>query len=100
MWHAALGRQTSYNSAGYTLLLLWEPEYNAHWDSLGCLQSLTNLALHGALPNLRVAWAQNGSFPRLEVPALQHVLALVQHMQSLYCSWSGNSKTCMYATCY
>ena len=36
------------------------------WQSLGCLQSLTNLTLTGSLPGLPDSWSHDGSFPALQ----------------------------------
>lgn len=62
-----LGWQQYYNSSGYSI--------NAHlpsncstriWQSLGCLQSLTNLTLQGSLPHLPEFWSFSASFSSLQ----------------------------------
>lgn len=64
---AGLGKQAAFMSTGYSLDVEWQPSYVSHWESLGCLESLVSLKLTGLLPDLPVAWAQNSSFPLLQV---------------------------------
>lgn len=64
---AGLGKQETYVSTGYSLELEWQTNYSAQWDSLGCLDSLVSLKLSGSLPNLPAVWAENSSFPLLQV---------------------------------
>lgn len=71
---AGLGKQEAYSSAGYSLSIVWQPDYNIYWNSLGCLDSLVSLKINGTMPNLPAAWAENSSFPLLQVKCL---LALV-----------------------
>ncbi len=67
---AGLGKQEAYISTGYGLSIVWQPDYNIYWNSLGCLDSLVSLNISGTLPNLPTTWAENGSFPLLQVQCL------------------------------
>ena len=63
-----LGEVGSYKASGYPLYLHWTSSVsNSSWESLGCLQSLTELAINGIMPQLPDNWAANGSFPMLRV---------------------------------
>ncbi len=62
-----LGQQGSYVSTGYNLDVVWQPSYDSQWELLGCLSSLVSLKLNGSLPVLPAAWAENSSFPLLQV---------------------------------
>ncbi|DBB02052.1 TPA: hypothetical protein ACH3X1_000627 [Trebouxia sp. C0004] len=61
-----LGKQEAYSSKGYSLDLVWQPDYNMYWNSLGCLHSLVSVNINGKLPNLPAAWAETRSFPLLQ----------------------------------
>lgn len=62
-----LGWQPAYNPSGYSISTTTPANLTAEsWQALGCLHSLTSLALTGSMPNLPDAWAANGSFPRLQ----------------------------------
>ena len=63
----ALGWQQAYNPSGYSISTEAPANLTVDsWQSLGCLQSLTNLTLTGSMPDLPDAWGANSSFPRLQ----------------------------------
>ena len=63
----SLGWQSFYNSTGYSISTTLPSNLSLEtWQSLRCLQSLTNLTLTGNIPNLPDTWASNGSFPVLQ----------------------------------
>ena len=64
---AGLGVQGAYQPQGYTINLVWQPEYNLWWEFLGCLKASQQLKLSGSLPALPASWAYNTSFPHLQV---------------------------------
>ena len=53
-------------STDYSLNISWQPQHDTLWQSLGCLQAVTELQLTGSMPQLPDAWASKGSFPLLE----------------------------------
>ena len=62
-----LGWQSAYNPAGYSISTQVPANLSAQsWESLGCLQSLTNLTLTGSMPHLPHAWGDSTSFPSLQ----------------------------------
>lgn len=62
-----LGWLKEYNPSGYSINTQLPANLTAEsWQSLGCLQSLTNLTLTGSMPNLPDAWGNSNSFPRLQ----------------------------------
>ena len=62
-----LGWQYAYNPAGYSIEAMLPTNCSSQaWQSLGCLEHLTNLTLTGSLPDLPGSWAANGSFPALQ----------------------------------
>lgn len=62
-----LGWQQAYNPSGYSINAQAPANLAVDsWQSLGCLQSLTNLTLTGSMPDLPDAWGANSSFPRLQ----------------------------------
>jgi len=67
---SGLGRQEAYSSTGYSLSIVWQPDYDMQWNSLGCLDSLVSLKINGTLPDLPATWAENSSFPLLQVQCL------------------------------
>ncbi len=67
LFYTGLGKQDTYSSTGYSLNIVWQPDYATYWNSLGCLDSLVSLSINGTLPNLPAAWAENSSFPLLQV---------------------------------
>ena len=63
-----LGWQQAYSASGYAIVAEWPSNCSAStWQALGCLQSLVNLTLTGSLPTLPDTWADNGSFPALQI---------------------------------
>ena len=63
-----LGWQQAYNPSGYSIDTKLPSNCSLDtWQSLGCLQSLTNLTLTGSLPGLPNSWAENGSFSALQI---------------------------------
>ena len=70
VFNTGLGEQDIYSSTGYSLNIVWQPDYDVYWNSLGCLDSLVSLNITGTLPNLPAAWAENSSFPLLQVHCL------------------------------
>ena len=63
-----LGWQQAYNASGYAIVAEWPSNCSAStWQALECLQSHVNLTLTGSLPNLPDSWADNGSFPALQI---------------------------------
>lgn len=63
-----LGWRQVYNPSGYSIDTKLPANCSLDtWQSLGCLQSLTNLTLTGSLPGLPDAWAHDGSFPALQI---------------------------------
>lgn len=63
-----LGWQQAYSASGYSVVAEWPSNFSAStWQALGCLQSLVNLTLTGSLPDLPDSWADNGSFPALQI---------------------------------
>ena len=84
----ALGWQLAYNSAGYSINAQLPTNCSTDtWQSLGCLQSLTNLTLIGNLSHLQLpdSWAFAGSFPALT--SLN--LSATALSGSLPSSWAG-----------
>ena len=62
-----LGWQQAYNPSGYSINTKLPSNCSLDtWQSLGCLQSLTNLTLTGSLPGLPDSWAHDGSFSTLQ----------------------------------
>ena len=62
-----LGWQQAYKPSGYSIDTKLPSNCSLDtWQSLGCLQSLTNLTLTGSLPGLPDSWADNGSFSALQ----------------------------------
>lgn len=62
-----LGWQQAYNPSGYSIDTNLPSNCSLDtWQSLGCLQSLTNLTLTGSLLSLPNSWARDGSFPALQ----------------------------------
>ena len=62
-----LGWQQAYNPSGYSIDTNLPSNCSLDtWQSLGCLQSLTNLTLTGSLLSLPDSWARDGSFPALQ----------------------------------
>lgn len=83
-----LGWQQAYNPSGYSISTKLPSNLSAEsWQSLGCLQALTNLTLTGSMPNLPDAWGNSSSFPRLQ----SMTLATSSLAGSLPVSWDQPS---------
>lgn len=66
-----LGWQHAYNPAGYAISTELPANCTAEiWQSLGCLASLTDLALTGNLLALPDSWATIDAFPSLSILTL------------------------------
>lgn len=62
-----LGWQQAFNQAGYAINAELPSNCSlSTWQSLSCLQHLTNLTLIGSLPDLPDSWGANDSFPALQ----------------------------------
>ena len=85
---STLGRQQAYSSNGYSVDALLPANCTTDiWQSLGCLQSLTNLTLRGNLSHLQLpgSWAAAGGFPAL----VSLNLSATALAGSLPSSWAG-----------
>ncbi len=63
-----LGWQQAFNPSGYSIAAVLPLNCSSvTWQSLGCLNTLTNLTLTGSLPDLPDSWAASNSFAALQV---------------------------------